>query len=623
MPMFDLGEWLPDQQPIALPGLTEVRNAYPTLTGYQSFNGGNTLPGISALTGEVKGAYAGDTQKGVHFIIAGEGSGTDSKIKIIYSHGDWVDISPGGTVIDISASGKWSFTTYGNRIIACGRDATPVSVDTTTSDPKITHPLSSISADASEADVCAVFKEFLILGNVVGQGVNASAIGTQRGGLHWSAIGDPTNWPAVGTQAAIDAQSDFQILDGDGGEITAIVPAGEYCAVFRKNQVWRMDYVGGTAFFSFRRIDTQRGCIIPGCAVAVGGTVYFPSAEGFMAFNGSELIPIGEEKIDRTWRQTMDFNSKEKVNGVYQAESESIFWTVSEGGGTPVLIYGYRHALGKWFTLEGETAGWLVNTAATVTGGNLDNDPYASFNLDNCDPADTPGTNDGTWAVSTAYLEGDVVKSALGSPDDVRVYRCSTAGTSGSGACPLTGEGSGITDGTAVWGYAYDVNTLTALQDSNLDKIGIRDGDRALGMFDSTNNLKVYNDTEATLQGRITTGDFEVPDGQRGVLRWVRPIYSGTGGFSGSAATRLSPNDPIIYIPLTWKDAVGVLTSKSAKPASSEPLGGGFSFASPFAVQRIGGRYIRATFQFDTPVTKFSGFDTELRSSTSQMRTTR
>lgn len=603
MPAFNLGEWLPDQQPIALPGLLEVVNVYPTLTGYQSLNGGSPLTDLTSLTNEVKGAFAGDTQKGVHFILAGDGIGTDSKLQIIYSSGDWVDISPTGTEADIASAGKWSFSVYGNRIIATGRDTDVLSVDTTTYDPSGSNRFATVAAAASKADVCAVFKDFLILGNIVGQGANASAVGTQRAGLHWSGIGDPTNWPTIGTQAAIDTQSDFQVLDGDGGEITAIVPAGEYCAVFRENQVWRMDYVGGGAFFSFRKMDSQRGCIIPGCAVAVGGVVYFPSAEGFMAFDGSEMVPIGEEKIDRTWRETMDFNAKPRVNAVYQAESEAIFWTVATGSGTPTLIYGYRHGLGRWFSIEGESAAWILDTSASVTGGSLDGVPFDDYNMDNCDPDN--------WVVATAYDEGDVVKSIL-SGQITHVYICTTAGTSDATTCPLTGTGTAISDGSAVWDYSYEVNADVALQDNNLDQIGVRDGDRALAMFNSGGDLMVYNDSATPLHGQITTGDFETPEGQRGVLRWIRPVYDGLGNFSGQASGRINPNDPVDYIPLTWKDSVGVLSVKSS--------GAGGPGSVP---QRVGGRYIRAEFSFDTPVTKFSGFDVELRSTVRPQRATR
>jgi hypothetical protein len=540
MPMMELGEWLPDQNPIALPGLSQADNVYPTLTGYRSFNGRSAVPGVSAIPFRARGAMSGDTQKGTKFTIVGscEDSGVGRGVDILWSSGEWIEIKPAGSQLDgMDNTSRMQFSTYGDRITMVGRGIVPCSVNTKLSDPNAsTNVMQTLSADASKADVSASFKEFLILGNIEGQGTNASAIGTLRAGIHWSTIGDPTDWPQVGTAAAINKQSDFQALDGDGGDITAIVPAGEWCAVFRERQVWRMDYVGGSSFFSFRKIDSNRGCNIPNAAVAVGGVVYFPSSEGFLACNGSTLSPVGESKVDRYWREGTSSASKHLSTAVYNAETESIYWTMAQGGNTPTTVLAYRPNVGKWFQLTGLTCDAILDSVSSVIGGNLDAAPYATYKMDN------------------------------------------------AGADP------------------------TILQDANLDSLGVRSGDRSLAAIDSSGVLHIYNDTEDTLTAELTTGDFEMPGGQRAMLRWIRPIFAGGGTFSGAASGGLNANEEQPMQPLTWMDSTRVLSSQSSEEGQ---------------VRRVGGRYIRAQFVSNSAMTKFTGFDFEVRSPSAPSRTTR
>ncbi len=63
----------------------------------------------------------------------------------------------------------------------------------------------------------------------------------------------------------------------------------------------------------------------------------------------------------------------------------------------------------------------------------------------------TPTDTLDIWAVSTAYIVGDKVRSIAGNGF---VYRCTTAGTSDASTeptFPVTPLGATVTDGTAVW----------------------------------------------------------------------------------------------------------------------------------------------------------------------------
>ena len=399
MPQFPLGEWLPDQPQIALPGLIEATNVLPTATGYTTFSSAREVGSLDALANDCVGAGSGTTQKGDIYTIAG----SSSELKVAWNTAGFSDASPSGSELSTfdTSSGQWTFDQYGNRLIAIAPGVAPLSVDTSSAKPSTSNRFAALSADCSKARTGCVHKEFLILGNIVGQGSSASAIGTQTAGLHWSAIGNPTSWPQVATSAAIDAQSDYQILDGSGGEITAVVSAGDYVAVFRERQTWRMDYVGGSSFFSFRLVDPARGAMLPSSAVAVNGVVYFPSVEGFMALDGQNLHSIGEEKVDRTWRSLMDFENTKHVCGAHNPETHSIYWTVSTGSGIPTKIFGYRYDMDRWFLIEDQPTQWVFNTFSINLAGNLETPPLNTQNMDSYNvDLDSLGASDSTSALA-------------------------------------------------------------------------------------------------------------------------------------------------------------------------------------------------------------------------------
>lgn len=93
--------------------------------------------------------------------------------------------------------------------------------------------------------------------------------------------------------------------------------------------------------------------------------------------------------------------------------------------------------------------------AATLTDASANNSGLARFYrimTGTQGGASTTGAEQGlvgqNWAASTAYLLNQHVIN-----DSSKVYKCTTAGTSAGSGGPTGTAGSGITDGSAVWGY--------------------------------------------------------------------------------------------------------------------------------------------------------------------------
>ena len=206
MPMMELGEWLPDRGKVMYPGILQIFNLLPTQSGYKTIPQ-YTDAQLGALDSFCRGALASRSQNGTDFTVAG----TETKIWLS-TGSDFLDESdPGGYTTDPDE--RWDFDVYGDIIYGTNFSEPVQKYDLATPPATFT----DLSADASLAKVCAVTNEFLMLGDIDGQGVNEEAIGRQEAGLHWCAKGDPSSWPQVATDAAVNVESDFQVLEGRGG----------------------------------------------------------------------------------------------------------------------------------------------------------------------------------------------------------------------------------------------------------------------------------------------------------------------------------------------------------------------------------------------------------------------
>jgi hypothetical protein len=203
-----------------------------------------------------------------------------------------------------------------------------------------------ITAAPSGVHIATIEPGFLMLGHL-----NDSA-GEKPSSLRWSAINDATDWPTVGTSDAASKQSDEQELPA-GGRITGILPSigGVAGAVFTERSIFRVEYVGAPAVFSFREIIRGIGNITPNGAISVDGVAYFVSDTGFMRFDGQGLAPIGQGRVSRTFLAEVD---RENLHRVYVAHDQArkiLVWaypTSAATGGNPNKWLVYSYAADRW-----------------------------------------------------------------------------------------------------------------------------------------------------------------------------------------------------------------------------------------------------------------------------------
>lgn len=399
-PMVDLGAWVPDQPSVENAGLRVAYNTLPAERGYDSLPA-LVATGAGSINATCVGAMTGRARLGTNFTVAGSANRL-----YLATTGSLSNVSNGGgSPYTLTDDNWWSFALFGNRVVASSYTDAPESfVIGTSSD------FDALSADAPNAKHLTVVKDFVVAGNIIGRGANATDIGTAEDAVQWCALDDPTSWPQVGTLAAKSVQSDWQPLSGNGGQVTSLVGGSDYGIVFQERAIWRMDYEGGDTFFRFTPIDENRGCWIHKAAIRVGGVTYFPAEDGFMATDGMQTVPIGNEVVDAFFLNELAPDTSHKLSVTYFPEWKCIAWLfmgTDAVDGIPNTILFYNTQSQRW-SYSKTPAEWLLtvlpfSVSLDDDATSLDSGTYASVSLDSLTGVSrrSPGAFNGSHALAT------------------------------------------------------------------------------------------------------------------------------------------------------------------------------------------------------------------------------
>ena len=337
MARIDFGEWLPDQ-----PGLTgvvkEALNVVPQAVGYGPLRTPVDYSQAAAetLTNVVAGRNpaTGNTE-----VFAG----SETKLYKLDS-GDLSldDVSKAGGYTT-PAEQKWRFTQFGDVLIAANADEIlqywQLGVSSAWAD---------LDAAAPTAKYLTVVRDFVVTGYT-------SSLDSQK--VQWSGINDETAWTTTPTN-----QADYQIIP-DGGAVQGIT-GGEFGIVLMEKSIYRMSYVGTPAIFQFDNIARNLGCFEPNSVVQYQGITYFLSDDGFYACNGTQVIGIGSEKVDRFFFGDLDEAYSYKMSATVDPIRNLIVWAYpssgSNGAVDSLIIYNFETK--KWSRAE-VTVGFVSQSA--------------------------------------------------------------------------------------------------------------------------------------------------------------------------------------------------------------------------------------------------------------------
>jgi len=303
--------YLPDQLPRDV--LTVATNVLPAANGYRPVRSITAISEPLAAAFRGGGAFIATT--GDTALLAGTANGLER-----FTGGSWNVL-----LTAMSVPSRWRFAQFGDFVVAVN------GVDTKQVD--------LLSGAASDLTDCPSANGVAVVGDYV--------VITQAGGdkllVKWSGFNDHTKWTA-----GVD-QSGFQPML-TGGEVKGIV-GGEYGVILQRFRLVRMERTGDDkAPFAFPEITTNVGCASSGSIAQAGRTVFFLSDRGFMALeDGQALRPIGNEKFDQSFRDTVGQDDYEKMYAAVDPKRSLVLWGIP---GTPGRIWVYNWVLDRASTIE-------------------------------------------------------------------------------------------------------------------------------------------------------------------------------------------------------------------------------------------------------------------------------
>ena len=242
---------------------------------------------------------------------------------------------------------RWRFTQFGNVIVAANGKNRIQAFNLNSSST-----FQDIAADAPQSRYVTVVRDFVVSGYV-----NGSTIYPSR--VQWSALGDESSWTTSAT-----TQADFQDIP-DGGSVVGLT-GGEFGLVFLDRSIHRMSYIGSPLIFQFDNISRNLGCFEANSIVQYGGTSFFLSDDGFYACDGQQVLPIGNEKVNRFFFDDADQGILEKMSAAVDPERKLVVWAyASNDSATPDKLIIYNYQTGKW--TSGATNVNRVATSSTPT----------------------------------------------------------------------------------------------------------------------------------------------------------------------------------------------------------------------------------------------------------------
>jgi len=384
------GKYAPDLPPVVnQQGLIKAKNVVPTNGGYGPLKSLTNVSGATALPAYCRGAVGGIDIAGAPYNVAGTqyalyatdlGGATDKSRAIGY---------------DTGLDGRWEFAPFGEVLFATNFNDDLQYIHThhlgLTTEKFANVSDLSIAQEVPRARHIGVVDNFLVLGNIYDP-----IIGHQPGGISWSAVNNGLSWPERGTPGAVAVQSDRQVLEGNGGWVQAVVPGSEVGAIFQEHAVWRMDYVGGDVVFALRRVEPNRGLLIPGLAVPVSRWVFYLSEDGFYLFDYTQSKPIGKDLVNSTFFADYDADYPDRVSAIRDPDSTRIYVLYpgsGNSGGTPNKLLIYDWALDQFShaEIDAEYLAWALTSGNHLDSPDTVADPDILGNLTGGVDTDPPG----------------------------------------------------------------------------------------------------------------------------------------------------------------------------------------------------------------------------------------
>lgn len=330
-PTLKFEQYQPDISDIGTTVSAILLNVYPRADGFGPFK--DFVAFTLALPAACRGFFFARKNDGSIAIFAGTISDLYMLNNIDFS---WINVSKGGVSYSpLVASDNWEFAQFNDFVIAVQVNTVP---------QKFVLASGTDFVDLGGSPPAAGFV------SIVGFFVVLTGLLSNPKRIQWSDLGAPETWTAgVGL-------SDFQDLS-DGGSVIRASGGDAFGVVFQQESIRTITYApGSSVVFQIARISTQETLFANDSIINVGNRTFYCGASGFKMIVGSgDPVPIGKERVDRTFFADVDAANLQLIQGASDPTSTRVYWGYKSKQGQIGLIDTlllYDYALDRWSPLR-------------------------------------------------------------------------------------------------------------------------------------------------------------------------------------------------------------------------------------------------------------------------------
>jgi hypothetical protein len=321
----------PDKGPFSGSSSDSVLNVLPVANGYGPFKSLNDVS--EALEAACTGAIYARTTDGNFRIIAA----TVDKFWLYNAGTNSFDDITGGTAPNVPDGDLVQFVQFGSLVIAVGLGWAP---------QKFNIDAGGVFADLGGSPPQARYVwragDYVVLGYLSGAPRS----------IQWCGTNNAEFWTNG------DRGADIQALP-DGDEIMGGFSFTGGARIIQRRAKRAMTFAPGTGLtFRIDDVDAAKGSVAPFSIVPIGQTDYVYLAEDGW-YRGDQGLPIGAERVDRTFLADCDAGQLELVQGALNPYTKMVWWVYTDGSAVRKML-GYNWQLDKW-TRSDESPALLVS----------------------------------------------------------------------------------------------------------------------------------------------------------------------------------------------------------------------------------------------------------------------
>jgi hypothetical protein len=305
MSIIPFGEYRPDLSDYQAATERGVLNVVPRGDGYGPFP---SLSAIAASLGaDCCGAFTAYKTDGSIVVFAATSTDLYKLDNTAYT---WTKVSKGGGPYGaIPTTDNWWFLQFNNLVFAGQVNVVPQVFD-----------ISSSTAFADglgsppQARYAAVVGKFIVLVGLL----------SAPNGVQWSGLNDVNSSQSWTSGVNFADQQNF----ADGGICRGVAGGDSYGVILQDTATRRMIFLpGDPRTFQIERIADGTGIYGPYSLIRAGSSIYFYSLKGFHRIDpGGVPVPIGRERVDRTFFADLDAASPQLFVGVADPRSTRVLW---------------------------------------------------------------------------------------------------------------------------------------------------------------------------------------------------------------------------------------------------------------------------------------------------------